>query len=120
MRLINNGAYTITYSQSQQEKNHIELVTIIGIFQNTMLQNRGFAGGYPSKNGSKKSQNAEVRLAGRARVYTVAKVYKLKPETIELIRMIAESNKCTESAVSEGFLRKIAELKIHDARARIP
>jgi hypothetical protein len=31
----------------------------------------------------------------------------------------AEANECTESAVADQFLRKMAEFKIHDARARI-
>jgi hypothetical protein len=37
VRLINNGAYTINHSQSDQGYNRVELVTIIAIFQTTML-----------------------------------------------------------------------------------
>jgi hypothetical protein len=40
----------------------MKLVTIIGIFRTTILQNRGFAGDYPLKKPSTKSQNAQLRL----------------------------------------------------------
>jgi hypothetical protein len=57
--------------------------------------------------------------AGRPITYTVVKIYKLEPETIERIKTIALANQQTESAVAEEFLRRMAEVKIHDARARV-
>ena len=63
MRLMNNGAYISGLTQNRQENSHMKLVTIIGVFKLTILYNRGFAGDYLLKKGTKKIQNAEVGLA---------------------------------------------------------
>jgi hypothetical protein len=53
-------------AKKRQELVQDKLVTINGIFQITMLSNRGFAGDHPLKKGPKKFQNAEVRLKATA------------------------------------------------------
>jgi len=59
------------------------------------------------------------RGAGRPRTYTVKKMFKLEPETIENVKTIAKGFECTESSIAEQALRWYIPTKLDQARRRI-